>query len=107
MTPPRLSKPFQDVPSHHLCQTAESVPRTTTSIRLAAHDTALGREVRMPPRFSQPFHFCDLGSTTPCAVQNGNSESMPASPYAILKNPPSPHPAPHEFLQIQQCSASE
>ena len=105
--PPSDSHPRQAVPSHQRCQTAESSPRATTSMRFGPHETALGFDVIVPPRPSQPCQPTTVGSTTPLAVQNGNSVSIPAWPYAILKKPPSPQDVPHEFLQIQHPSASE
>src|SRR5262245_54648010 len=70
-TPPRDSQPPQELPSHHLCHMAWSVPTAKISRRLGPQATALGREVSTPPKDSQPpqelpsQHLCHIPWSVP------------------------------------------
>ena len=54
MTPPRLSQPPQEAPSHQRWYMALSVPRAKQSMRFAPQLTQSGASMMMPPRYSQP-----------------------------------------------------
>src|SRR5579862_4434119 len=68
--PPRLSQSCHE-PSHHLCQSALSVPFTKISRRLGPQEAAAGPEVRIPPRLSQlcqekpSHHLCQSALSVP------------------------------------------
>src|SRR5207245_1184437 len=83
------------VPSHERCQTAWSVPRTNTSMRLAAPDTAAGSSDRTPPSDSHALQLVPFQDRCHSALSlprtNRSVRFAPHDPTAGLevRTPPS------------------